>query len=289
MKPLLFVSLVVGAVWTLQEKPKQSGLPAEGYPRSETDPIPGQKWHVHDKERPEPGIITPGRDGAAPSDAIVLFDGKDLSRWNKGNGDDAHWKIGDGWMQVAPGGSIRTRDAFGSCQLHLEWSAPTEVKSKSQGRGNSGVLLMGRYEVQVLDSFNNRSYSDGQAGAIYGQYPPLVNAMRPPGEWQTYDILFDAPEFDGDKLVKPAYVTVLHNGVVLHHHREVLGGVAHKYAPKYSPHKPKLPITLQDHGNPVRFRNIWIRPLLSSTELRQLDAREQTDESAAETNAKDPR
>ena len=261
-----------------QEAPKKSGLPAEGYPRTETDPIPGQKWHVHDKERPEPGIVTPGTastadaPGKAPSDAIVLFDGTDLKHWRAGNGKEAKWKVENGYMEVNGTGSIKTAEKFGSCQLHIEWASPVEVKSKSQGRGNSGVMIMGKYEIQVLDSFNNRTYSDGQASAIYGQYPPLVNASRGPGEWQTYDIIFDAPEYDGDKCTKPAYITVLHNGVLVHHHRRSLGQVSHKFAPKNNPHPGELPLMLQDHGNPVRFRNIWIRPLKVSTALEKEDA-----------------
>lgn len=261
-----------------QEPPGKSGLPPEGYPRTDTDPIPGQKWHVHDQERPEPGIITPGtpgtqdKPGTAPSDAIVLFDGKDLSKWVSGNGKPAAWKVQDGYMEVNGTGSIKTKDKFGSCQLHIEWASPAEVKGKSQGRGNSGVMLMGQYEIQVLDSFKNRTYSDGQASAIYGQYPPLVNASRGPGQWQTFDIIFDAPEYADGKPTKPGFITVLHNGVVVHHHRRSLGQVAHKFAPKNNPHPPELPLMLQDHGNPVRFRNIWIRPLVSATELKKRDA-----------------
>ena len=264
-----------------QEEPKKSGLPAEGYPWKDTDPIPGQKWHVHDKERPEPGIITPGtastadKQGKAPSDAIVLFNGSDLKEWVNGKGEPAEWKIEDGYMEVNGKGSIKTARKFGSCQLHVEWCSPAEVKGKSQGRGNSGVILMGKYEVQVLDSFNNRSYSDGQASAIYGQYPPLVNASRGPGEWQTYDIIFDAPAYKDGQLEKPGYLTVLHNGVLVHHHRKSLGQVAHKFAPKNNPHPAELPLQLQDHGNPVRFRNIWIRPLKSSTALVAEDMSEE--------------
>lgn len=243
-----------------------SGLPPVGY--TDNALIPGQdKWRVHDINRPEPGIITPGtastaeQPGAAPSDAIVLFDGTDLSKWNAGEGKEAQWKVENGYMEINGAGSIRTKDSFGSCQLHIEWAAPAEVKGESQGRGNSGVLIMGWYEIQVLDSFQNRTYSDGQAAAIYGQYPPLVNASRGPGEWQTYDIIFEAPQFDGETLVKPAYATVLHNGVLVHHHAEIRGRVAHKDPARYAPHDDKLPLMLQDHGNPVRFRNIWIRPL----------------------------
>lgn len=275
--PSLVVAISTSVVFA-QEAPKKSGLPPEGYPRTETDPIPGQKWHVHDKDRPEPGIIVPGTassqetPGKAPSDAIVLFDGKDLKHWLSGNGKPAKWKVENGYMEVNGTGTIKTKETFGSCQLHVEWAAPAEVKAKSQGRGNSGVMIMGKYEIQVLDSFNNRTYSDGQASAIYGQYPPLVNASRKPGTWQTYDIIFDAPEYKDGKCVKPAYITVLHNGVLVHHHRRSLGQVSHKFAPKNNPHPAKLPLLLQDHGNPVRFRNIWIRPMKNSTEVEKADA-----------------
>ena len=243
----------------------QSGLAPEGY--TDTLNIPGQEWGVHDKDRPEPPIITPPtastqeKPGSAPSDAIVLFDGTDLSHWKSGGGGEAKWKVADGYMEVNGTGSIISKEKFGDCQIHLEWSAPGEVKSKSQGRGNSGVIIMNRYEIQVLDSFNNRTYSDGQASAIYGQYPPQVNACRKPGEWQTYDIIFESPKFEGEELKSPAYATVIHNGVVVHHRTEILGGVAHKDPPqKYKAHGDEG-IHLQDHGNPVRFRNIWVRKL----------------------------
>lgn len=273
----LLMSLAIASFAQAQEEPKKSGLPPEGYDHSETDPIPGQRWNVHDKDRPEPGIITPGTastadtPGKAPSDAVVLFDGTDLKHWRSGNGEDAKWKVEDGYMEVNGTGTIKTAESFGSCQLHVEWASPAEPKNKSQGRGNSGVMLMGKYEIQVLDSFNNRTYSDGQASAIYGQYAPMVNASRGPGEWQTYDIIFDAPEYADGKCTKPGYLTVLHNGVLVHHHRESLGQVSHKFAPKNNPHAAKLPLQLQDHGNPVRFRNIWIRPLKTSTELAKAD------------------
>lgn len=241
---------------------RASGLPPVGY--SDTVQIPGQKWRVHDIERPEPGIITPApvdQPALPPSDAIVLFDGKDLSNWATENGQEAKWKVENGYVEVNGTGSIRTKESFGSCQLHIEWSAPAEVKGDSQGRGNSGVIVMSNYEVQVLDSYNNRTYSDGQAGSIYGQFPPLVNASRGPGQWQAYDILFDAPKFDGDNVAKPGYFTVLHNGVAIHHHAEIVGRMAHKDPAKYSPHPDMMPLLLQDHGNPVRYRNIWVRPL----------------------------
>lgn len=262
------------------EAPVPRTRPLVGY--TDTDFIPGQtKWRVHDAYRPEPRVITPGtastpdKPGRPPSDAIILFDGSDLSQWTNlrsvpGRGDKpAEWKVEGGYMEVNGTGSIRTRESFGSCQLHVEWATPAEVKGSSQKRGNSGVMIMGLYEVQVLDSYDNRTYSDGQAAAIYGQYPPLVNASRGPGQWQTYDIIFEAPQFDGEEVAKPAYVTVLHNGVIVHHHAEVLGRVAHKFPAKYAPHAEKLPLTLQDHGNPVRYRNIWIRPLTDYDEATE--------------------
>ncbi|MFP6765320.1 MAG: DUF1080 domain-containing protein [Planctomycetaceae bacterium] len=242
----------------------KTGLPPEGY--EDNALIPGQKWRVHDKARPEPDVVSPGtasrqqQAGTAPSDAVVLFDGTDLSQWT-GRGGAAKWKVENGSMQVNGTGTISTRDSFGSCQLHVEYATPENSSEKSQGRGNSGIMLMGAYEIQVLDSFNNRTYSDGQAGAIYGQYPPLVNASRAPGQWQSFDIIFEAPAWDGDQLTRPAFVTVIHNGVLVHHRTQILGHVAHKDPPVYRKHAPRQPLQLQDHGNPIRFRNVWIRPL----------------------------
>jgi Domain of Unknown Function (DUF1080) len=268
---LLFITvapmLATAAYWqeTLLKGRKKSGLEPEGY--TDTQNVPGQKWRVHDKARPEPSIITPPtastpeKPGMPPSDATILFDGKDLSSWVSGGDKPAAWKVENGYMEVNGTGSINTKESFGSCQLHVEWAAPAKPEGKSQGRGNSGVIVMGNYEIQVLDSFNNRSYSDGQASSIYGQYPPLVNACREPGQWQTYDIVFEAPVFEGDKVVKPAFFTVFHNGIVVHNRTEVLGRMAHQDPPTYAPHPDKLPLQLQDHGNPVRYRNIWIRPL----------------------------
>jgi Domain of Unknown Function (DUF1080) len=216
----------------------------------------------------EPAIVDTGSVGGPPSDAIVLFDGKDLSRWNSVKGGEAKWLVKDGAMTVVPhSGSIATKQEFGDVQLHLEWTTPAEVAGEGQGRGNSGVFLMGQYEVQILDSFNNRTYFDGQAGAIYKQYAPLVNASRAPGQWQTYDIVFHAPAFDGQgNVTKRARVTVLHNGVLVQDNVEILGstslkGGAQHDSPEYKAHQPKAPLVLQDHNNPVRFRNIWIRPL----------------------------
>ena len=235
---------------------------------TDTPMIPGLPFRVHDPTRPHPKAITPGsRADAPPSDAIVLFDGKDLSQWvhrdkeGKIQG-NAKWIVRDGYFEVAPkAGDLSTREEFGDVQLHIEWAAPKEVTADSQGRGNSGVLLMSLYEVQVLDSFKNASYADGQAGAIYGQWPPLVNAARPPGEWQSYDIVFDAPRFEGAKLARPAQVTVFWNGVMVHHRKEIMGATVWREVAKYAPHAPELPLMLQDHGNPVRFRNVWLRRL----------------------------
>ena len=230
----------------------------------DTPIIPGSKWRVHDGTRPQPKIVTPGTEsspGEPPSDAIVLFDGSDLSKWVGSDG-DAEWKVENGYMEVKRTGNIETKEHFGNCQLHLEWAAPAEVKGDSQGRGNSGVFLMGIYELQVLDGYDNPTYADGITAAVYGQYPPLVNACRKPGEWQIYDIFFTAPCFEDQKLVSPAYITVLHNGVLVHNHREVMGPTGHRRAPSYDEsHPDQGPLMLQDHGNPVRYRNIWIRTL----------------------------
>ncbi len=233
----------------------------------DTPMIPGSNWRVHDGTRPQPTIVTPGTEssqgqaGQPPSDAIVLFDGEDLSQWIASSG-EAQWKIENGYMEVNRTGGIQTKAHFGDCQLHIEWAAPAEVKGDSQGRGNSGVFLMGKYEIQVLDGYDNPTYADGIAAAIYGQYPPLVNACRKPGEWQTYDIFFVAPRFDGQKLVTPAYVTIVHNGVLMHHHQEIMGPTGHRSATSYDqPHPPQGPLALQDHGDAVRYRNIWIRSL----------------------------
>ncbi len=204
----------------------------------------------------EPKVVKPGDGAAPPSDALVLFDGKSLDQWTGGP-----WEILDGAM-VSRKGSIQTKQSFGDCQLHIEFATPAEVKGTSQGRGNSGVLFMaGRYEVQVLDSFNNKTYFDGQAGSIYKQHPPLVNACRGPGEWQAYDIAFTAPRFEGDQLKSPAALTVFHNGVLVQNHFTLIGNTDYNRLPKYYPHAAKLPIELQFHGNPVRYRNIWLREI----------------------------
>jgi len=224
-------------------------------------------WPQHSMDRPQPPVVTPGPfvSVAPPSDAIVLFDGRSLANWSSTQrpGEAAKWKVADRYMEVvANAGAIETKQAFGDVQLHIEWRAPTPPKGESQERGNSGVFLMGRYEVQVLDSYHNVTYPDGQAGAVYGQFPPLVNASRPPGEWQTYDIVFHRPRFDAEgKVTRPARMTVVHNGVLVQDNVELSGPTAHQERPPYSQHPDALPLMLQDHGNPVRFRNIWVRKL----------------------------
>ncbi|MCA8941129.1 MAG: DUF1080 domain-containing protein [Planctomycetes bacterium] len=234
----------------------------------DTPMLPGQKWRVHDAARPRPPKVDPGaaaeEPAVPPSDAVVLFDGEDLSAW-RGRDGAAKWEVEDGAMTVNGTGDISTEQEFGDCQLHLEWRAPTDPTEEGQHRGNSGVFFFGRYEIQILDSFGSQTYADGQAAALYGQFPPDVNACRPPGEWQTYDIVFRAPRFTANgKLESPAYVTVLHNGVLVHDHRAMVGATAHRAVAQYAAHGPAGPIRLQDHGNPVSFRNIWVRPLESA-------------------------
>lgn len=243
-------------------------VPADNPGYDDTPMIPGQKWRVHDKNRPHPGIVTPGNGAVAntpPSDAIVLFDGskESLAKWTSDNGGDAKWDLVEGGaMQVNGTGTIRTKDGFGDCQLHLEFATPAKVEGESQGRGNSGVFLMGFYELQILDSYENVTYADGQAAAVYGQTPPLVNSSRKPGEWQVYDIAFTAPRFAADgKLESPARITVFHNGVLVQNGTALTGPVAHRAVVEYKAHPKELPLGLQDHGNPMRFRNIWIRKL----------------------------
>jgi hypothetical protein len=210
----------------------------------------------------EPKLVTPGTGGASPADAVVLLDGKNMDAWKGGE----KWVFEDG-AAVAKS-AVSTKQAFGDCQLHLEFASPKEVKGRGQGRGNNGVGLMGaRYEIQILDSWENPTYLDGMCAAVYKQRPPLVNASRRPGEWQTYDIVFEAPRFKDGKLARPAYVTVLHNGVLVHNHVEILGATAYDRPPEYKPHAEKLPLVLMYHGNPVRFRNIWIR------EIKELESK----------------
>jgi len=242
----LLTLLAVPAALTLQDDKL-------GY--QDTPLVPGTKWHVHDGLRPQPPVVTPGSAlGAAPSDATVLFDGASTDAWDGGP-----WAIEGGAMVVNGKGAIRTKQHFGDCQLHLEWRAPA-AEGDGQGRGNSGVFFFDRYEIQILDCYENRTYPDGMTAALYGQQPPMVNACRAPGEWQAYDIAFRAPRFDeAGKVVSPALVTVFHNGVLVHHAEAMLGATRHRDVAQYSKHEAKGPIGLQDHGNPMAFRNIWVR------------------------------
>lgn len=208
---------------------------------------------------PEPRVIDPGPVGGPPSDALVLFGGQDLSHWKGANGGEARWKVENGVMEVNGTGNIVTTEEFGDVQVHVEWASPREVKGEGQGRGNSGVYLQGRYEIQVLDSYQNKTYFNGQAGALYGVAAPLVNACRKPGEWQTYDIIFHAPRRSPDGKVEPGSVTVLHNGVLVLDQVAVSGKST--TAAAFEGVVTQGPLMLQDHGNPVRFRNVWIRRL----------------------------
>ena len=212
---------------------------------------------------PVPPIVTPGSGMAPPSDAMVLFNGDDLAHWRHEDGSQAGWAVSDGAMTVMGGtGPIYSKQAFGDVQLHIEWRTPAIVEGEDQGRGNSGIFLQGLYEVQVLDSFENSTYSNGQAASIYKQHIPLVNASRGPGEWQVYDIVFEAPRFSGDgALEKPAFITVFHNGVLVQNHVEIRGPTVYIGQPQYQAHASHLPLMLQDHKNPVSFRNVWVRNL----------------------------
>jgi hypothetical protein len=217
-------------------------------------------------DRPQPVVVDPAPSALPvppPADAIVLFDGRSLDGWRRADGSPARWRLVDGAMEVVRGGgSIQTVRGFGDCQMHLEWMAPAPPRGEGQDRGNSGVYLMSRYEVQVLDSYRNPTYPDGQAGAVYGQFPPLVNASRPPGQWQSYDIIFHRPRFDAEgRLVRAARITVIHNGVLVQDGVELTGPTTHRARPPYETHPDRLPLMLQDHGEPVRFRNIWLREL----------------------------
>jgi Domain of Unknown Function (DUF1080) len=235
-----------------------ANLFAQQIDRTKGDPKLSEYWE------PAAPVVTPGRTAQdAPSDAIVLFDGKNLSEWVGEKGGPAPWTIEDGALVVkARSGGIRTKRGFGDCQLHVEFRTPSEIKGEGQGRGNSGIYLMDRYELQVLDNHINKTYVNGQAGSIYKQLPPLVNACRPPGEWQTYDIIFTAPRFyDDGRLKSQATITVLHNGVLVQNNKTLWGSTEYIGSPVYKKHGEKEPIYLQDHGNPTAFRNIWIREL----------------------------
>jgi len=271
----LFVLAAAAAVLAAQQPPRRpavtipesAGDDVRGY--NDTPRIPGQKWKVHDLKRPRARKVTPGLpllNEAPPSDAIVLFDGKDLTQWTQtargGQPQEPKWKVENGYMEIVPRtGRLVTKEKFGDCQLHVEWMIPKEATGSGQGRGNSGIELMTRYEIQVLESYKNLTYADGAAGAMYGIWPPLVNPARPQGEWNVYDITFEAPRFEGGKLLRPAYFTVLFNGVLVQNHQEQLGTTIWRQVPKYTPHAAEEPLSLQDRSQPVRFRNIWIRRL----------------------------
>jgi len=223
---------------------------------TDTPMLPGLPYHVHDPARPHPAVVTPSvQPGGAPSDAIVLFDGTDVSRWQ-----NPHWKVENGYMEVVPNsGDLKSKDKFGDVQLHIEFASPTQIRGNSQNRGNSGIFLQGLYEIQVLDGFENPTYADGQLGALYGQWPPLANPARKPGEWQSYDIVFEAPKLDGSKVLKPAFATVFLNGVLMHNRKELMGPTVHRQLAQYAAQPAEDSLMLQDHQQPVRYRNIWIR------------------------------
>lgn len=260
-----FVFLGAVATLTAQQPPASAGDDVRGY--NDTPQIAGQKWKVHDMERPRPAKVAPPPyvELKPPADAIVLFDGKDLSQWvsqGRGGTSDPKWKVENGYIEIVPRtGRLVTKQSFGDCQLHVEWMIPEAAKGQGQGIGNSGVELMTRYEIQVLESNENLTYADGGAGAVYGVWPPLVNPARPKGQWNVYDIFFEAPRFEGDKLAKPATVTVMFNGVLVQNHKEYVGTTVWRRNGVYQPHPSEQPLSLQDHSQPVRFRNIWIRKL----------------------------
>lgn len=264
----VLVTATAGTIYVQQKR--------DGY--TDSPVLAGQKWKVHDPERPYPTAVTPGATlGAAPSDAVILFDGKNLDQWIQNDpGDDlskakpAKWKLEEGTIQVVPGtGALYTKEKFGDVQLHIEWQEDAKVTGTGQNRGNSGVFFLNQFEVQVLDSYNAPTYADGQAGALYGQRPPLVNPIRKPGEWQVYDIIFESPRFESGKLVKPAYLTVFFNGVMVHNRYELAGPTVHRSIAPYSPMSSEGRISLQDHGpkEKLRFRNIWARKLRGYDEL----------------------
>ncbi|MBN8460278.1 MAG: DUF1080 domain-containing protein [Verrucomicrobia bacterium] len=260
-------SVVPLCVWMVGTAPVFADGAFYGDPPNETHP-----WAIHDMNRPQPPRVEPGtpstqeQPGKPPSDAIVLLDGTpaSLAKWESGKnpGQPAPWKLTDGALQVVPGsGEIRTREQFGDCQLHVEWSAPTQIQGNSQGRSNSGIFLTGDTEVQVLDNYNNPTYADGFAGSVYGVNPPHANALQAPGKWQFYDIIFRRPVFKDGKMVDSGRLTVTINGVVVQDSTPLEGGGGHKGRSKDRPFPDAGPLKLQDHGNPIRFRNIWYRPL----------------------------
>jgi hypothetical protein len=253
------LSVIVFAAFASGAEPAPAAAPAAAAVPAAPELPPATETEVW---TPVPHIVS-APSGGIPSDAVVLFDGKNLDAWASVKGGPAPWIVENGAMVVTPrSGYVQTKAAFGDVQLHLEFRTPAEVKGDGQGRGNSGVYFMGLYEVQILDSYNNPTYVNGQAGAVYKQHIPLANASRPPGEWQTYDIVFAAPRFGpGGVVDTPARLTVFHNGILVQHDVEVKGPTNHRGYPSYKPHASKLPLQLQDHSNPIAFRNIWVREL----------------------------
>lgn len=262
-RAILSLAVCVASVTLIAQDNPDAGF-------TDTPYLPGLPYRVHDPYRPHPRVVRPGVSyGQPPSDAVVLFDGRDLSKWTAArlgkaaytqSADPAKWKVSNGYFEVVPGtGDIATKDKFGDVQLHLEWMEPPGVTGTSQNRGNSGVFLMGLFEIQILDSYLSSTYADGQAGAMYGQWPPLVNATRAPGQWQTYDVVFEAPQFADGKRTKSAWMTVFLNGVLLHNHKEEMGPTIYRQVPQYQNVPSEGPIILQDHHSAVRFRNIWVR------------------------------
>jgi hypothetical protein len=243
MRNFFTASFVLGSIMT-------------GLSQESTDPKATEVWD------PEPKVVTPGTGNTAPSDAIILFDGKNLENWVDEKGNAAKWTVKDGAMVVAKGtGGIKTKQTFGDIQLHIEWRTPAQVEGDGQGRGNSGIFLQERYELQVLDSYKNRTYANGQAGSIYKQTPPLVNATKGPGEWQVYDVVYTAPKYNEDGSIKSkGRITVFHNGIVIQNNTEIQGTTEYIGKPKVIAHG-KGSLMLQDHGNPTSFRNIWVREL----------------------------
>ena len=280
--PVYAVASIAKGAQAQQEPPAGIGQPGgRQYPPGRGpfdgspvgDPLPGQKWLVHDHSRPQPRKVTPGQPiptMSAPSDAIVLFDGKDLLKWNAASfgragaavATEPQWKIADGHAEMR--GGIVSKESFGDIQLHVEWTTPPvdDPVRVGQQRGNSGIVFMGRYEVQVLSGYDNPTYADGGAGAIYGVYPPMVNPCLPEGQWNSFDFVFEAPKFDGDKLVKPAFLTLFFNGVMVHNRAQFLGSTAHQPLAAYTPHAAELPLQLQGHVGPAWYRNVWVRRIL---------------------------
>jgi hypothetical protein len=264
MRKILIISVVMATAGLAGVVVQTLAEAVLGY--TDTPMLPSGKWHVHDLNRPRPPVVTPGasfsQGAAAASDAMVLFDGTDLSKW-EGEKGAAKWTVREDYMEANKTGYIHTKEKFGDMQLHVEFAEPEKVEGDSQERGNSGVFLQYAYEVQVLDSYDNPTYADGQCGALYGQSPPMANACRKPGEWQSYDIIFEAARWnENHELARPAIVTVFQNGVLIHYKQPLLGPTGHRTLGHYGKELPATgPIALQDHGNPVRFRNIWVRKI----------------------------